>query len=135
MGKQWTAGVWSNRIFCEDDNYDYIHNQADDDNAVAISADKENQSCWLNPFPNEAFAPVSFKYRDEVCFIEDSPLHEKAREYITNSFAVHLNNKATGKARSQGVPKGEPVRLRSHVILHLVHLMTPFCMCMNAVFN
>lgn len=56
------------------------------------------KGCALNPLPNEAFAPVSWKIWDQVCFSDEDALPEynDAKALITRSFAVHLNNRKTG---------------------------------------
>ena len=61
-----------------------------------VNLPSSHSNCSLNPLPNEAFAPVSWKTWDEVCFRDGSLQQDQARALIARSFAVHLNNRKTG---------------------------------------
>ena len=99
-------------LVCPDDHYDYINNVTTDNNlgggmTTARTATKNQSTCWLNPIPNEAFAPISWKKWDEVCFSDQSPLHENAKSLTAKSYAVHLNNRKTGgKLQAKEYRKG-----------------------------
>lgn len=112
-------------MICDEDKYDYLHEiSTNSESQDRRSIDKKTNStstneCWVNPLPNEAFAPVSHKHWKEVCGLHSSsneesekensitPTYEEAQLLVTNSYVVHLNNKITGESiRRKGYAKG-----------------------------
>jgi len=66
------------------------------DNGTPTTNHRNKEDCYLNPLPNQAFAPVSWKHWDDVCFRDEAPKGDEARKLIDISWAVHLNNRKTG---------------------------------------
>jgi Alpha 1,4-glycosyltransferase conserved region/Glycosyltransferase sugar-binding region containing DXD motif len=64
----------------------------------AAAPHAQNPPCHIHPLPNEAFAPVSYKQWDQVCFMDSSPPYEQTSHILANSLVVHFNNKVTGKS-------------------------------------
>lgn len=87
-------------LVCADDNYDYFGNNDESlRGSISNTAKDDQNDCWLKPLPNEAFAPVSWKKWDEICFSDQS--HQLQKDEVNSltarSFAVHLNNRKTGQ--------------------------------------
>jgi hypothetical protein len=98
-------------LVCPDDDYDYLHENNNNMKRGSDSAKNgrshNKEQCWLNPMPNEAFAPVSYKHWHDICFNETGPVGKEAKELIVNSYAVHLNNKVTsGQMKASEFRKG-----------------------------
>lgn len=90
-------------LVCEEDRYDYIHHRPFENSTSTKTASTGfsctggiDKTCWLNPLPNEAFAPVSYKDWNDVCFSENSLPYEQSKHLLENSYVVHFNNKVTG---------------------------------------
>ena len=82
------------------------------------------KECALNPLPNEAFAPVSWKIWDQVCFSDNALPNEDAKNMVRHSFAVHLNNRKTGsKLQNMEYRKGS---LCDHVLNSFCKLCVEF---------
>ena len=105
-------------LICADDNFDYLHDTTSTMKPHHHPSNNTNTTgtCWLNPLPNEAFAPVSYRKWKDVCGLHSSssddtsrptPKYEQTQHLLVNSYVVHFNNKVTGsKIGHQGYAKG-----------------------------